>query len=178
MVPVSSFMATLYKTAKSKMPTRSKHPHPITGCNRKVLLPLYQALIRSILDYGVPIYGLAPQPQLTLLETIQNFAIPICTGAFYTSQALGLCAESGLPPLHYRRLTLTVGLLSSIAQLLFSSIHEYFFSKTCTKPIFNRAHTHMWYFLNHFLSHRQIQLPYTHLPKYTSLDTCPPRHNS
>jgi len=36
--------------------------HPITGFNRKVLLPLYQSLIRSILDYGEPIYGLAPQP--------------------------------------------------------------------------------------------------------------------
>jgi len=117
--------------------------HPITGCNRKVLLPLYQALILSILDYGAPIYGLAPHPQLTLLETIQNSAILIYTGAFCTSPALSLCAESGLPPLHCRRLTLTAGLLSSIVQLPYTSIHEYLFSKTCTKPTFNRAHTYM-----------------------------------
>ena len=83
MVPVSSFMATPYKTA-SKMPTRFIH--------LQVFGPSY---------YGAPIYGLAPHPQLTLLVTIQNFAIRICTGAFYTSPALSLCAESGLPPLHY-----------------------------------------------------------------------------
>jgi len=153
--------------------------YPITGCNRKILLSLYQALIRSILDYGVPIYGLAPHPQLTLLETIQNSAIPICTGAFYTSAALNLCAESGLPPLHYRRLTLTGGLLSSIAQLPFTSIHEYLFSKTCTKPILNRAHAHMWCLLNHSLSHI---IKFNCLtPIYPSIPPCtlpPSRHNS
>jgi len=123
-----------------RLTSSSIWPNPITGCNRKVFLPLYQSLIRSILDYGAPIYGLALQPQLTLLETIQNSAIRICTGAFYTSSALSLCAESGLPPLHYRRLILTAGILSSIAQLPYTSIHEYLFSKTCTQPIFNRTH--------------------------------------
>jgi len=88
-----------------------------------------------------------------LIQRGKHLIIRICTGAFYTGPALSLCAESGLPPLHYQRLTLTAGLLSSIAQLPFTLIHEYLFSKTCTKPIFNRAHTHMWYFLNHSLSH-------------------------
>jgi len=34
--------------------------HPFTGCNRKVLVPIHQSLIRFILDYATPIYGMAP----------------------------------------------------------------------------------------------------------------------
>ena len=49
--------------------------HPSKGCNRKTLLPLYQSLIRSILDYGSPNYGLAPASQLSLLDPVQNTAL-------------------------------------------------------------------------------------------------------
>jgi len=56
--------------------------HPTLGCNRKRLLPLYTTLVRSIiLDYSVPIYGLSPQSQLSLLQTVQNAAILYCNGA-------------------------------------------------------------------------------------------------
>ena len=58
--------------------------HPTTGCNRKTLLPLYQSLVRSILEYGSPIYGLSPKSHLALLDPIQNSAIRLCTGAFRT----------------------------------------------------------------------------------------------
>ena len=36
--------------------------HPSKGCNRKTLLPLYQSLIRSILDYGFPPSMASPLP--------------------------------------------------------------------------------------------------------------------
>ena len=104
--------------------------HPPTDCNRKTLLPLYQSLIRSILDYAAPVYGLAPPPQLALLDTIQNSAIRLCTGAFRTSLALSLSADARIPPLHYRRLTLSAGLLFSIAQLPSTPIHDFPFNKT------------------------------------------------
>ena len=71
--------------------------HPSTGCNRKTLLPLYQSLIRSILDYGAPVYGLAPPSQLAILDSIQNSAIRLCTGAFPTSPAFRLCADADSP---------------------------------------------------------------------------------
>ena len=76
-----------------------------TGCNRLILLQLYKALIRPILDYGSPIYGLAPPSYLKLLDTIQfqSSSIRIATGAFSTSSAPSLCAEAGVPPLSYRR---------------------------------------------------------------------------
>jgi len=88
------------------MPSGSKRlenlTHPSSGCFRKILLPLYNAIIRSMLDYGSPIYGLAPPSHNALLNPVQNAAIRICSGALHTSLALSLCAESGYPPLHHR----------------------------------------------------------------------------
>ena len=52
--------------------------HLSTGCNRKVLLMLYKSLVRSILDYGAPVYaGLVPKSQLTILYLIENLDIRI-----------------------------------------------------------------------------------------------------
>jgi len=44
-------------------------------------LPLYNDLIHSMLDYGSPIYGLAPPSHLALLDPVQNAAIPISRSA-------------------------------------------------------------------------------------------------
>ena len=98
-----------HKIDQSQMPSGSQHPQIsfLYQNNRKTLIPLYQTLVRSILDYGSPIYGLVTPSQLRLLDTIQNSAIRFATGAFRTSSALSLCAETGIPPLDFRRLTLT-----------------------------------------------------------------------
>ena len=71
---------------------------PKTGCNRNNLLNLYTSLVRAILDYGSPIYGMPSPSQLKLLDTIQNSVIRCSTGAFRTSSALTLWAEAGIPP--------------------------------------------------------------------------------
>jgi len=91
--------------------------NPSTGCNRRVLLPLYKSLVRSILDYETPVYGLAPKSQLSILDPIQNAALRINTGAFRTSPAPSLYADAGIPPLNYRRLPLASNLLCSVLQL-------------------------------------------------------------
>jgi len=96
----------------TKLPLHSKQPdnadkvpkylaHQNRGCNRKVLLPLYSSLIRSILDYWSSVYGLAPHSHLSLLDPVQNAAISICTGAFRTCPQFSLCAEAGVSPLEY-----------------------------------------------------------------------------
>jgi len=70
----------------TKRPPHSKQPedpdkvlkylaHPNTGCNRKVLLPLYSCLIRSILDYWSPVnvsvsLSLLTTSYLTLSRTL------------------------------------------------------------------------------------------------------------
>ena len=125
--------------------------HPTTGCNRKVLLTLYNSLIRSILDYGAPIYGLAPPTQLSLLEPIQNAAILICVGAFRTSPGMSLCADAGVPPLHYRRLALTASLLTAILQLPNTLIHHLLFNKPGSRTTYCRAYTHLRAYLNQSL---------------------------
>ena len=64
---------------------------------------IHKSLIRPILDYGSPIYGLATPSYLKLLDTVQTSSIRIATGDFSTNPALSPCAEAGIPPLSYRR---------------------------------------------------------------------------
>ena len=72
--------------------------HPRSGCTHRTLLSLYQSLIRPIIDFGSPIYGLASPSHLKLLDPIQNSAIRFAIGAFRTSSALNLYDEAGIPP--------------------------------------------------------------------------------
>jgi len=103
-------------------------PVPSTDCNRRVLLlPLYESLVRSILDYGAPVYELTPKSQLSILDPIQNAALRNSTGAFRTSPAPTLYADAGILPLNYRRLTLASNLLCSVLQLPDSSVHQAIF---------------------------------------------------
>lgn len=90
--------------------------HPSKGCNRKLLTQLYRSLIRSRLDYGAPVYGLASKSVLALLDTVQSSSLRMVLGAFRTSPKLSLCAEAAEPPLFYRRMILTSNLLASVAQ--------------------------------------------------------------
>ena len=99
--------------------------HPITGYNKETLLSLYHALVRSVLDYGSP----------SLFDPIQNAVIRVCTGAFHASPSSSLCANSGYLPLHYRRLTLTANLLSSIVLFPNSPIHCALFNLTIHIPL-------------------------------------------
>ena len=88
--------------------------HQTRGCSRKRLLPLFTALVRSILDYGAPIYGLAPHSQFSLLHTVQNAAIRYFTGPFRTSPASSLNSEASIPPPPQ---VVMANLLCSISQL-------------------------------------------------------------
>ena len=45
--------------------------HTFKSCTRQLLIQLYESLIRSRLDYGVPVYNLANRSVLTLLNIIQ-----------------------------------------------------------------------------------------------------------
>jgi len=73
-LPFSSLVASTYQGNQSEklsaLNVLKYLSHPSCGCNRKILLPLYRALIRSILDYGSTIYGLAPSSQLSLLHSL------------------------------------------------------------------------------------------------------------
>lgn len=72
------------------------------GADENTLIKIYRALIRSKLDYGSIAYTIAAKTVLKRLETFQNQALRLITGAFRTSpiQSLQLIAKE--PPLHIR----------------------------------------------------------------------------
>jgi ribonuclease HI len=78
------------------------------GADRKVLLRLYRALIRSRLDYSAPIYGSARPSYLKRLEPIQNQGLRLCLGAYRTSPSTSLHVEADESPLDIRRKLLSL----------------------------------------------------------------------
>ena len=69
------------------------------GADCKSLLRIYNALIKSKLDYGVEAYGSACKTTLEKLNTIQNTALRVATGAFRTSPASSMQVLCGVKPL-------------------------------------------------------------------------------
>ena len=78
------------------------------GADRKVLLRLYRALIRSKLDYGCIVYGSARKSYLQMLEPVANQGLRLCLGAFRTSNANSLHVEANELPLSLRRQKLSL----------------------------------------------------------------------
>ena len=73
------------------------------GSDRKMLLRLYQAMIKPKLDYGCEAYGSACMTLLRTLEPVQNSALRMALGAYKTSSITSLHFEAGIKPLEYSR---------------------------------------------------------------------------
>ena len=73
------------------------------GADKKSLLHIYQALIRSILDYGCEAYHSASSSILAKLDRVQSYALRICCGAMKCSSIAALQVECGEKPLELRR---------------------------------------------------------------------------
>lgn len=73
------------------------------GANRETLLIMYTTLIRPIIDYASVVYGSARPTKLKKLDTIQNAALRLATGAFRTSATAALEADTSIMPLNLRR---------------------------------------------------------------------------
>ena len=69
------------------------------GADRKVLLRLYRALIRSKLDYGCIVYGSARPSYIKRLDNVHNQGLRLCLEAFPTSPVQSLYVEANEPPL-------------------------------------------------------------------------------
>ena len=78
------------------------------GADRAVLIRLYKALIRPILEYAMGILDGPGTRIVESLECIQNSALRIATGALRTSPVRGLQVESHVFPLSLRRKELTL----------------------------------------------------------------------
>ena len=86
------------------------------GADRKTMLLLYRALIRSKLDYASQIYDSARESSKKMLDTVHHQGIRICTGAFRTSPTISILAEAYEPPLALRRLLLSLRYAARIKQ--------------------------------------------------------------
>ena len=73
------------------------------GADRTTMLRLYRSIIRSKIDYGCFIYSTAKLTILQTLDPVHNSASRLCTGAFRSSPVDSLYAETGEPPLEFRR---------------------------------------------------------------------------
>ena len=73
------------------------------GADRKVLLRLYRAFIRSKRDYGCIVYGSARPSYIKRLDTADNKGLQLCLGAFRTSPVQSLFVEANEPPLDMMR---------------------------------------------------------------------------
>ena len=76
------------------------------GADRWTLRLIYQAMIRSALDYGSYVYGAAAKTVLARLDVLQARALRFCCGAFRTSPVPALLVEMGEMPLWIRRIKL------------------------------------------------------------------------
>ena len=73
--------------------------HSKFGCSRRVLMRLYTACIRSVIDYGYPIYGSTSPTNYSKLQIIQNSAVRIILGAWRSSPIIDMHGELALPML-------------------------------------------------------------------------------
>ena len=73
------------------------------GANKDILLTIYKALIRSVLDYGSIAFESAAVVHLRKLDTIQYKALSICHGSMKGTAANTLCVASYELPLDLRR---------------------------------------------------------------------------
>jgi hypothetical protein len=73
------------------------------GADGALLLRLYKALIRPILDYGCEAFDSTTDSLKAHLDSIQYKALKICTGALRGTSLISLQVECGEPPLKFRR---------------------------------------------------------------------------
>ena len=127
--------------------------HTDWGADSKVLLRLYQALVRSKLDYGCIVYGSATKSRLKELDPIHNSGLRISLGAFRTSPIPSLYTEAGETSLELRRLKLSLNYVCKLKSNPDNPAYKSVFSPTCsvyfenhpgvTPPLSHRVEPHL-----------------------------------
>ena len=98
-------------------------------------MKLYRTIIRPVLNYGCPLCSSATSTRLNRLNTIQNTALRIATGAFRTTPTPSLLCEASECPLAIRRQYLsTISFLNIKANPTFNSkLHHIIRIETISK---------------------------------------------
>ena len=105
--------------------------HTDWGADCKVLLRLYQALVRSKLDYGSIVYGSACKSNLQRLDTVHNSGLRIALGAFRTSPIPSLHTEAGETSLELRRLKLSLNYVCKLKSDPTNPAYDCVFNPKC-----------------------------------------------
>ena len=99
--------------------------HTKWGSDRTTMLRLYNAIIRSKLEYGSFLINTPQEKTFQQLDTVQNAALRLCTGAYRSSPIDSIYAESGIPPLNKRRAQLLLQYYARSLQLQTSAAYPY-----------------------------------------------------
>ena len=97
--------------------------HLSWGADRKTLLQLHTAMVLPTLDYGCHIYSSASPSLLSLLDPVHHLGLRLALGAFRSSPAESLYAESGFPSLSRRRALLSLRFYANSLQFPSSALH-------------------------------------------------------
>lgn len=108
--------------------------HQKWGASKDILLRLYQTIIRSKIEYSCAAFKHVKRTYKKKLQTIENTAIRIATGAFRTSPIKSLHCEASQLPLKYRLSELTLCYLANVASVPSSPIHQITFQPDSNKP--------------------------------------------
>lgn len=79
----------------------------VAGCNwgadRRSLIDIYRACMRSSIDYGCVVYGAAAKTILEKINRLQYRALRVCIGAIKSTPINAILIEAGQTPLELRR---------------------------------------------------------------------------
>lgn len=125
------------------------------GADKKCLLRLYGSHIRSILDYGSIVYSSASHSTLKKLDTIQNQALRIASGAFRTSPIASILAETNIIPLTQRR---DLHVLSYYGKVLTEPDHINSYRACSSAPPGSFGHTALQLLQKYDISLDQLRL--------------------
>ena len=133
-----SHIASLKRKCQKALNLLKVVSHQHWGADKKTVLILYRALVRSKLDYGSVVYGSARPSYLKTLEPIQNQALRLALGAFHTSPITSLNALCSEPPLSIRRTKLSLSYSSKLLGNPQNPAYNTIFKKTYRKYDFIR----------------------------------------
>ena len=108
------------------------------GADRKVLLRLYRALVRSKLDYGSIVYGSSRASYIKCLDPIHNHGLRLCLGAFRTSPMESLYVEANEESLYKRRERLSIQYALKLKSIPYHPTHRTIFQPKYTIKFANK----------------------------------------
>ena len=140
------------------------------GAEQQILLRIFIMMIKPITDYGIEAVISASENIIKSINTIQNHALRITTGAFKSSLIISLHAITGIkPPEYYRE----IKLISYYLRLLINTTHPLHLEATECENDENTQYTDKSFF--NFIKQikEKYSLSFNPIAKETPSDNAP-----